>query len=195
MVGKVLSVERHPDADRLTRLRGGDGRGDAHDRLRRPQRRRRADRPGGASGRGAARGHRSSARAKLRGVTSDGMILSEAELQIGDDADGISSCWPSWPTGARSQRRRWLRGAPLAEVLPLAEPVLELEVSSNRVDCLGVYGVAREVHAFTRRAAGRAAVGGRRRGRRRGRGVRLRVGRPWRFRSSVRASRPGCSPR
>ena len=34
-------------------------------------------------------------------------------------------------------------------MLPLAEHVLELEVSSNRVDCLGVYGVAREVHAFT----------------------------------------------
>jgi phenylalanyl-tRNA synthetase beta chain len=34
-------------------------------------------------------------------------------------------------------------------VLPVAEPVLELEVNSNRVDCLGVYGVAREVHAIT----------------------------------------------
>jgi len=39
----------------------------------------------------------------------------------------------------------------LAEVLPLAEPVLELEVHSNRVDCFGVYGVAREVHAVTGR--------------------------------------------
>jgi phenylalanyl-tRNA synthetase beta chain len=40
-------------------------------------------------------------------------------------------------------------GRPLADVLPLAEPVLELEVHSNRVDCLGVYGVAREAHAIT----------------------------------------------
>ena len=40
-------------------------------------------------------------------------------------------------------------GSPLAEVLPLAEPVLELEVTPNRVDCFGVYGVAREVHAIT----------------------------------------------
>jgi phenylalanyl-tRNA synthetase beta chain len=34
-------------------------------------------------------------------------------------------------------------------VLPIAEPVLELEVTPNRVDCFGVYGVAREVHAVT----------------------------------------------
>ena len=40
-------------------------------------------------------------------------------------------------------------GTPLAEVLPLSEVVLELEVTSNRPDCLAVYGVAREVHAVT----------------------------------------------
>ena len=34
-------------------------------------------------------------------------------------------------------------------MLPLAEPVLEIEVTPNRVDCFGVYGVAREVHAIT----------------------------------------------
>jgi phenylalanyl-tRNA synthetase beta chain len=66
------------------------------------------------------------------------MILSEAELQIGDDAAGIAVL----EDGAAP-------GTPLAEVLPVAEPVLELEVNSNRVDCLGVYGVAREVHAFS----------------------------------------------
>ena len=58
-------------------------------------------------------------------------------------------------------------GTPLAEVLPVAEPVLELEVSSNRVDCFGVYGVAREVHAITGAPLADAAVGGGRRGRRR----------------------------
>ena len=40
-------------------------------------------------------------------------------------------------------------GTPLTEVLPVAEPVLELEVTPNRVDCFGVYGVAREVHAIS----------------------------------------------
>jgi phenylalanyl-tRNA synthetase beta chain len=40
-------------------------------------------------------------------------------------------------------------GTPLADVLPIATDVLELEVTPNRPDCLGVYGVAREVHAAT----------------------------------------------
>ena len=44
---------------------------------------------------------------------------------------------------ARARRR------PLADVLPLATDVLELEITPNRPDCLGVYGVAREVHAAT----------------------------------------------
>ena len=40
-------------------------------------------------------------------------------------------------------------GTPLAEVLPIAIDVLELEITPNRPDCLGVYGVARELHAAT----------------------------------------------
>ena len=40
-------------------------------------------------------------------------------------------------------------GTPLSEVFPVSEPVIELEPTSNRVDCFGVYGVARELHAVT----------------------------------------------
>jgi phenylalanyl-tRNA synthetase beta chain len=40
-------------------------------------------------------------------------------------------------------------GTPLIEVLPIRTDVLELEITPNRPDCLGVYGVAREVHAAT----------------------------------------------
>ena len=76
--------------------------------------------------------------AKLRGVVSDGMILSETEVGVGDDSDGIMVL-DDGPSP----------GAPLTDALAIAEPVLELEVNSNRVDCLGVYGVAREVHAIT----------------------------------------------
>jgi phenylalanyl-tRNA synthetase beta chain len=137
VVGKVVSVERHPNADRLTvcEVETGDARRTIV-----------CGAPNVAPGQivpvalpGAVLpGGRELGRAELRGVTSDGMILSEAELEIGDDADGIAVLdGDSTP------------GSPLAEVLPLAEPILELEVSSNRVDCLGVYGVAREAHAFS----------------------------------------------
>ena len=40
-------------------------------------------------------------------------------------------------------------GTPLTEVIPVSEQVLELDLNPNRSDCLGVYGVAREVHAIT----------------------------------------------
>ena len=77
-------------------------------------------------------------KAKLRGVASDGMILSEIEIEVGEDADGIMVL-DDGPAP----------GTPLGEVIAVADPVLELEVTPNRVDCLGVHGVAREVHAIT----------------------------------------------
>jgi phosphoadenylyl-sulfate reductase (thioredoxin) len=71
-------------------------------------------------------------------VVSEGMILSETELELGEDASGIMVL-----DGDADP------GAPLSEVLPVSEAVLDLELSPNRSDCLSVYGVAREVHAIT----------------------------------------------
>src|SRR4051812_35384340 len=137
VVGRVVSAEQHPNADRLSvcEVETGDG---ARTIV--------CGAPNVAAGQmvpvalpGATMpGGQKLGQAKLRGVVSDGMILSEAELELGDDAAGIVVL-----DGDADP------GTPLADVLPVAEPVLELEVNSNRVDCLGVYGVAREVHAFT----------------------------------------------
>src|SRR5690606_20424557 len=79
--------------------------------------------------------------AKLRGVESAGMILSETEMELGEDADGIADL--SAELGDAPA------GAPLADHVAIADTVLELEVTPNRPDCFGVYGVAREVHAFS----------------------------------------------
>src|SRR5919106_6289372 len=76
-------------------------------------------------------------RAKLRGTVSDGMILSERELELGTDHSGIVVL--SEPLEP---------GTPLADVLPLNDVVLELETTPNRPDLLAVYGVAREVAAL-----------------------------------------------
>ncbi|OLE37649.1 MAG: phenylalanine--tRNA ligase subunit beta [Actinobacteria bacterium 13_1_20CM_3_68_9] len=157
VVGRVVAVEQHPNADRLTVCEVETG-GAARTIV--------CGAPNVAAGQivpvalpGAVLPDgRKLGRAELRGVTSDGMILSEAELQLGDDADGIAVL--SGPSGdpaapgvedeeAAGSDVEAVPGSPLADVLPLAEPVLELEVASNRVDCLGVYGVAREVHAFS----------------------------------------------
>ncbi len=152
VVGRVVSVEPHPRADRLRvcEVETGGARRTIV-----------CGAPNVAAGQtvpvalpGAVLpGGRELGRVELRGITSDGMILSEAELEMGEDADGIAVLSAPDGDGAAGGERAagdvGVPGRPLAEVLPLAEHVLELEVSSNRVDCLGVYGVAREVHAFT----------------------------------------------
>jgi phenylalanyl-tRNA synthetase beta chain len=137
VVGKVLSAEQHPNADRLRvcKVDTGDG-----------ERTIVCGAPNVAAGQTVAvaqpgarmPGGEKLRKAKLRGVASEGMILSVSELEIGEDADGILVL----DDGAAA-------GTPLAEILPLAEPVLELEVTPNRVDCFGIWGVAREVHAIS----------------------------------------------
>jgi phenylalanyl-tRNA synthetase beta chain len=77
------------------------------------------------------------AEAKLRGELSRGMILSERELELGTDHTGIMVL----DVDAEP-------GAPLTDVLPLAEDVLEVEVTGNRPDLLSIYGIAREVAAL-----------------------------------------------
>jgi phenylalanyl-tRNA synthetase beta chain len=137
VVGRVLSAEPHPDADRLRVCSVDTGEGERTIvcgaanvaagqtvAVALPG----ARMPGGEKLR----------KAKLRGVASEGMILSAAELEIGEDGSGIVVLEDGVAPGT-----------PLGEVLPLAEPVLELEVTPNRVDCFGVWGVAREVHAIS----------------------------------------------
>ena len=77
-------------------------------------------------------------RSKLRGVVVRGMILAEDELAIGPTTTG------SWSSTTSCRK-----GTPLADVLPIATDVLELAITSNRPDCLSIYGAAREVHAAT----------------------------------------------
>jgi phenylalanyl-tRNA synthetase beta chain len=77
-------------------------------------------------------------RRKLRGETSAGMILSERELELGQDHTGIIVLPDGEP------------GMPLEDVIPLQDVVLDLEITGNRPDLLSVYGVAREVAALFR---------------------------------------------
>jgi phenylalanyl-tRNA synthetase beta chain len=74
--------------------------------------------------------------AKLRGEVSNGMMLSERELGLSDEHDGIIIL----PADSG-----YVVGSLLADHVELDEVVLDISVESNRGDCLSVYGMAREV--------------------------------------------------
>ncbi|HZQ16060.1 MAG TPA: phenylalanine--tRNA ligase subunit beta [Gaiellaceae bacterium] len=139
VVGKVLEAVPHPNADKLqlTKVDVGDGEprsivcgawnfgaGATVAVVT----------PGGLMPGGELRIEKR----KLRGETSEGMILSERELELGDDHSGIMVLDDSLAAGT-----------PLADVLPLGDDVLEIETLYNRPDLTCVYGIAREVHALT----------------------------------------------
>jgi len=138
VVGKVLSAERHPDADRLSVCMVDVGDGEPSQIV--------CGAPNVAAGQTVAVARPGAVmpdgtklgKAKLRGVESAGMILAEDEVAIGADHAGTMEL-ADGPAP----------GTPLIEVLPIRTEVLQLEITPNRPDCLGVYGVAREVHAAT----------------------------------------------
>src|SRR4051794_33001523 len=151
VVGKVLEAGRHPDADRLSVCRVDVGDGDIAQIVCGAPNVARGQtvaiaRPGAVMPGGTTLG-----RAKLRGVESEGMILAEDELAIGNEHAGIMVLDELVEDGAQLEA-----GAPLNLVLPITTEVLELEITPNRPDCLGIYGVARELHAATGAPLGEA---------------------------------------
>ena len=72
----------------------------------------------------------------IRGVESNGMLVSEREMGLSDDHEGIIDL-PGETT----------IGIPFAEVLGLDDPVIEVGITPNRGDCLGVRGIARDLAA------------------------------------------------
>ncbi len=138
VVGKVLSTEPHPNADRLSVCTVDTGDGERTIVCGAPNVAAGQTVPVALPGATLPGGHKIG-KAKLRGVESAGMICAAAELELGEGPPGIMVL----------EDDGLVAGAPLAEVLPIAEPVLELEVTPNRVDCFGVFGVAREVHAIS----------------------------------------------
>jgi phenylalanyl-tRNA synthetase beta chain len=73
---------------------------------------------------------------KIRGEDSNGMLCSSRELQLGDDHSGIIDL----PADTKT-------GIPAAAALDLDDPVIEIKVTPNRGDCLGVHGIARDLAA------------------------------------------------
>ena len=147
VVGRVLTAEQHPDADRLKVCTVDVGEGEPQQIV--------CGAPNVAAGQtvGVARpgavmpDGTKLGKAKLRGVVSHGMILAEDEVSAGTGHAGTMVLADDLAPGT-----------PLSDVLAIHDDVLELEITPNRPDCLGVYGVAREVHAVTGAPLGAAAV-------------------------------------
>ncbi len=85
--------------------------------------------------------------AKIRGVTSYGMLCSRAELRMGADHSGIYIL----PDDVEV-------GVPLAQALSLDDTIIELEITPNRPDCLSMLGIAREVGAIEDRKLHKPSV-------------------------------------
>ncbi|NWH08868.1 MAG: phenylalanine--tRNA ligase subunit beta [Alphaproteobacteria bacterium] len=74
--------------------------------------------------------------ATIRGVASNGMMCSEREMGLSQEHDGIIELPADAPIGA-----------PFAEIVGLADPVIEIKLTPNRGDCAGVHGIARDLAA------------------------------------------------
>lgn len=74
----------------------------------------------------------------ILGITSEGMLLAEDELGIGEDHSGIFILPSKLPSGAS-----------LRKVLDIEDTIFDLDITPNRSDCLSILGIAREVSALT----------------------------------------------
>jgi phenylalanyl-tRNA synthetase beta chain len=83
-------------------------------------------------------------KAKLRGVESSGMLCSARELGLADDHAGLMSLPDTAPVGMD-----------IREYLRLDDTLIEVDLTPNRGDCLGIAGLAREVGVLNRCAVKR----------------------------------------
>ena len=140
IVGRILAVDPHPNADRLRLARVDLGNRQitvvcgapnlvVDDKI--------AFAPVGAS---LIDGHTGKVEelkpAKIRGVVSEGMICAEKELGISDNYEGILVLPQEYEIGK-----------PLADYL--GDVILDIDVTPNRADCLSIMGIAREVASIT----------------------------------------------
>lgn len=141
VVGRVVSVEQHPDADKLSVCRVTDGGDDYQVVCGAPNVRAGLLVPFakvGAVLEGGDKPFKIKA-AKLRGVESNGMLCSAEELGLAETSDGLLEL-PQTLT----------IGDDIRVALALDDQLIELDLTPNRGDCLGMIGLAREVGVLAR---------------------------------------------
>ena len=137
VVAAIISAEPHPDADKLRvcSVNTGSetvqivcGAPNAAAGLKAPLAQPGAKLPGGIKIK----------KAKLRGVESQGMLCSGAELNVSEDHDGLLALAADAPIGA-----------PIEDYLDLNDRLIEIGLTPNRADCLSIAGVARDLAVAT----------------------------------------------
>ncbi|MEW5422299.1 phenylalanine--tRNA ligase subunit beta [Amorphus sp. 3PC139-8] len=137
VIAKVISADQHPNADRLRVCMVDTGAGDPVQVVCGAPNAR-----AGMTGVFAAPGTHVPGTGvdlkigAIRGVESRGMLLSERELGLSDEHSGIIDLPDDAP-----------KGTPYAAWAGLDDPVIEIAITPNRADCLGVSGVARDLAA------------------------------------------------
>ncbi|WP_226648096.1 phenylalanine--tRNA ligase subunit beta [Microbulbifer variabilis] len=139
VVGEIIACEQHPDADKLRVCKvAGHPDGEMQVVCGAPNARVGIKIPFALVG-AKLPGDFKIKKAKLRGVESFGMLCAQTELELGEDNDGIWELPEDAPTGAD-----------LREYLQLDDETIEVDLTPNRSDCLGVAGIAREVGVLNR---------------------------------------------
>jgi len=136
VVGEVLSTEQHPDADKLRVCQVSNGSETFQVVCGAPNVRQGLKIPFAMIG-AELPGDFKIKKAKLRGVESNGMLCSQAELQIGEGNDGLMELPVDAPVGED-----------IRSYLSLDDASIEVDLTPNRGDCLSLAGLAREVGAL-----------------------------------------------
>jgi phenylalanyl-tRNA synthetase beta chain len=136
-IAKVLTAERHPQADKLQVLTVDAGTGEAIQIVcGAPNARAEMKGVFAAPGAYVPGSDLTLKVTAIRGVESRGMMCSIRELDLGEEHDGIIALPDDAPIGAG-----------YAEYAGLDDPAIEISVTPNRQDCMGVHGIARDLAA------------------------------------------------
>lgn len=133
VVGEVVSVQSHPDADKLRVCQVSDGQDTVQVVCGAPNVREGLKVPFAVVG-AVLPGDFRIKKAKLRGQPSQGMLCSESELALSENHDGLMELPEDAPVGQD-----------VAEYLKLNDITIDVDLTPNRSDCLSLKGLAREV--------------------------------------------------
>ncbi|MBB3764823.1 phenylalanine--tRNA ligase subunit beta [Sphingomicrobium lutaoense] len=135
-VAKVLSAEKHPEADKLQVLSVDAGEGPMQVVCGAPNARAGMRGVFGGPGVHVPGPDFTLGKAVIRGVESNGMLCSARELELGEDHDGIIELPEDAPVGTS-----------YADYAGLDDPLFDVAITPNRQDCMGVRGIARDLAA------------------------------------------------